>query len=236
MVRGPDSRGARDRVGAFREGPSPLRDWLLRAVRAESSIELWDEPVARQVLRFLQPLVLPLPDLVPNENRGRNGSIDESLKGFDLRYIGVQVKSPTDSVALAAGLFQMNDLLDESHHLSQSIEGAGRHGAGDYWHAIMHRREPDYFNAKYWFRRVGRKEFHSFLAAEADAILSRCTTPAADGWRKRLSKGGWDSTAFVDLCEQLENDRDSELSFAARSIQQVEMTLLLASTYHDAVS
>lgn len=41
--------------------------------------------------------------------------------------------------------------LDRSHSISQSDSSA----EGSFWHGIMHRREGDYSNAKYWFRRVG---------------------------------------------------------------------------------
>ena len=51
-----------------------------------------------------------------------------------------------------SGLWLLNNFLDESHKISQEIHTTG----GSYWHAIMHRREPDYGNSKYWCRRVGR--------------------------------------------------------------------------------
>ena len=53
--------------------------------------------------------------------------------------------------AVLAGLYLLYDELDESHTISQALETP----TGSYWHGIMHRREPDYGNAKYWFRRVG---------------------------------------------------------------------------------
>jgi hypothetical protein len=133
----------------------------------------------------------------------------------------------------------MNGFLDRSHALAQSIEGKGRNRAGDYWHAITHRREPDYSNAKYWFRRVGRHGIHPFLARDADDILASCQSSEAARWRSALINKGkqeWDSLAFVDLCERVEEGQDAELSQAARQIQLIEMALLLSSTYHDAVS
>src|SRR5687767_13390080 len=54
--------------------------------------------------------------------------------------------------ACFAGLWLYFDFLDESHAISQDLDTA----EGSYWHGILHRREPDYPNAKYWFRRVGR--------------------------------------------------------------------------------
>src|SRR5262245_21856010 len=57
-----------------------------------------------------------------------------------------------------AGLWLYFDFLDESHAISQTAEGVPDH---DFWHAIMHRREPDAGNSKYWWRRVGN---HPVLA------------------------------------------------------------------------
>ena len=54
--------------------------------------------------------------------------------------------------ACAAGLWLRFDFLDESHRVSQEDEGNPER---DFWHAVMHRREPDAFNSKYWWRRVG---------------------------------------------------------------------------------
>ena len=58
---------------------------------------------------------------------------------------------PQMATACLAGLWLCYDFLDESHRLSQD----GDDVSFRYWHGIMHRREPDYDNAKYWFRRVG---------------------------------------------------------------------------------
>src|SRR5262245_21358275 len=55
------------------------------------------------------------------------------------------------SPACRAGLWLAFDFLDESHSISQELNTV----EGSYWHALMHRRELDYWNSKYWFRRVG---------------------------------------------------------------------------------
>lgn len=56
-----------------------------------------------------------------------------------------------DSSPIAAGLWMYIDDLERSHTVSQSIPDA----TGSYWHGIMHRREGDFGNSHYWFRRVG---------------------------------------------------------------------------------
>ena len=50
-----------------------------------------------------------------------------------------------------AALWLWHDFLNEAHKIVQDIDTP----EGSYWHGIMHRREGDYSNAKYWFRRVG---------------------------------------------------------------------------------
>ncbi|AIE83916.1 hypothetical protein [Fimbriimonas ginsengisoli] len=52
---------------------------------------------------------------------------------------------------LQAAIWLYVDDLNRSHNVSQGIESE----EGAFWHGIMHRREGDFSNAKYWFRRAG---------------------------------------------------------------------------------
>lgn len=54
--------------------------------------------------------------------------------------------------AYAAGLWLFADDLDKAHAICQAHEGTPTF---DFWHAILHRREGDFANSKYWFRRAG---------------------------------------------------------------------------------
>ena len=53
---------------------------------------------------------------------------------------------------LTAAIYLYGDDLDSSHNQISEIEND--HEAA-YWHGIMHRREGDFSNANYWFRRTG---------------------------------------------------------------------------------
>jgi len=141
-----------------------------------------------------------------------------------------------ERTAVAAGLHLLYDDLDGSHSLSQTIEGRGKNHNGDYWHAIMHRREPDYGNAKYWFRRVGAHPVLAELPAVLERVATEAASPELGRWQNRLVKHGtWDPFAFVDACETAaEHPNDSEFRQALEEIQHFEMLHLLVQSCADA--
>jgi hypothetical protein len=117
------------------------------------------------------------------------------------------------SPACRAGLWLAFDFLDESHSISQELSTV----EGCYWHALMDRREPDYWNSKYWFRRVGNHPVFAQLAGEAARL----------GWRT------WDAEAFVDACER-ECGTGSEREQALRQAQLAEWRALFAWCFDQA--
>jgi hypothetical protein len=114
------------------------------------------------------------------------------------------------SPALRAGLWLHFDFFEESHSISQDL----RTPEGSYWHAILHRREPDAFNAKYWFRQVGVHAIFSKLAA------------AAHSMEPSFSKSHWDPVRFVDLCEA-HRGTGSAMESKLIEIQSAEWRLLM---------
>ena len=65
-----------------------------------------------------------------------------------------------------AGLLLYLSCWDEAHNVAQDIPTAD----GSYWHAIIHRMEPDAANSGYWFRRVGRHAIFPDLHMRAEII------------------------------------------------------------------
>ena len=210
-------------VGPLRPVAEPVWDWLIRAARAGERVDSWPMPAGHRSAECRLPLLAP-------KAPGSEGDwLREHLAGFSLGDFGSRATASIDEIALRAGFYQWHDFLGESHELSQSIEGKGENQLGDYWHAIMHRREPDYSNAKYWFRRIGNQPIWRDLSIDADGILARCSAPEAPRWRDRLRAGSkWDPFAFVDLCEECATDETTDLALAARRIQYVEMCMLVA--------
>ncbi len=214
---------------SFAALPCPVWDWLIRQTDRGRPIQIGD-PICCDG-ETLAPVSRPR--LVPPPVDASGGWLESPLLECDLV---TSSQSTADAIALRAGLLQIHDFLDASHRQSQSVEGEGLHAAGDYWHAIMHRREPDYGNSKYWFRRVGRHPAFDALAERATSILEGSAGPDSAAWQRRLvTPSGWDPFAFVDLCEACAADEDVPLAVAAREVQWQEMRVLLRHTCLDAL-
>lgn len=140
-------------------------------------------------------------------------------------------QSGAAATAVQSGVLLINDFLDASHQRSQSIEG---HSNGDYWHGIMHRREPDFGNAKYWFRRVGHHPVLDTLADVARKIAAGFDSPDVANWLSKITTGGWDAFAAVDLSEAAHRNPTTDLHAFAERLLWAEMILLLAHCCREA--
>lgn len=129
--------------------------------------------------------------------------------------------------ACRAGMWLLYDFLDESHAVSQGLHTP----EGSFWHALMHRRENDFSNSKYWFRRVGDHAVYEPLRAAACGLAAETPHPSA---RFLTTLSAWDPFAFVDLCET-SLAGPSPCEALCRRIQQVEWRLLFDHCYRRAV-
>ena len=134
------------------------------------------------------------------------------------------IKSPPAADAMLAGLWLWHDALEESHTLSQKLDT--RDGA--YWHAIMHRREGDFSNSKYWLARC---RSHPCGAAMAKSLAKLNQSDPA-----LVSAGGWDPFAFVDLVERVHDRPSDPQRPTVIAIQQLEWRVLFDHCAAAAVS
>jgi hypothetical protein len=131
-----------------------------------------------------------------------------------------------------AGLWLAFDFLEESHRISQEIETQ----EGSYWHGVMHRREPDYANSKYWFRRVGRHEIFEPLRQRAAELASDASETSASA-SFLTAQRQWSADRFIDLCETAAHrSGDAEaLNMLCRRIARAEWELLFEHCYRRAI-
>ena len=124
--------------------------------------------------------------------------------------------SAFSSEGALAGLWLYFSCFEECHRVAQDLTTP----EGSFWHAILHRQEPDSGNAAYWFRRVGAHAIFPALYAAAKEIVERY--PAAE-----FRPGpNWDPFAFIMFCERARQQPGSPSERAALEIQRAEWQLL----------
>jgi hypothetical protein len=118
--------------------------------------------------------------------------------------------APATFALVRGGLLYAADAIHEAHALFQEAKG----DVGSYWHGMMHRREGDFDNARYWFRRAGVLPFFSEMhraASEPSALMAR--------------QSNWDPYLFTGECEQARFG-DTESLSALIALQRIEFEVL----------
>lgn len=112
---------------------------------------------------------------------------------------------PTLPLECQAGLWLAFGYWEKAHQVAQDLATP----EGSYWHAILHRREPDAWNSKYWFRQVGSHPVISALVEQAPALGYDYKNPLD----------------FVDFCDKVRGSGAPEEDLA-KQVQHLEWRLL----------
>ena len=114
-----------------------------------------------------------------------------------------------------AGLWLYFSCFEEAHRLVDDP----RTSDGVYWHAILHRQEPDDGNAAYWFRRLRKHPIFAELAAQARTIVA--AHPQVE-----FRVGEWDPYSFIAFCDRARRQPGTVQETVAMEIQRTEWQLL----------
>jgi hypothetical protein len=132
---------------------------------------------------------------------------------------------PADSIRLtlqeappvALGLALLwHDHWDAAHAIAQSDEGEPDH---DFLHAMIHRREGDFGNARFWLRETETHPCHDVIASRAESFLT------SDSLRSAFTiDGRWNARAYLDAVrKQSKGNQDSSQEILLRNLQGAEM-------------
>lgn len=118
--------------------------------------------LARRPLSEAGPLVITAPT---------SSATRSLLSGVtSAQLFNVPIRDPQSASAVLAALWLGHDALDEGHRIAQDIAPP----TGSFWHAIMHRREADFSNAKYWYARCRTHPVNKSLGRVTSSLAGDC--------------------------------------------------------------
>jgi hypothetical protein len=141
-----------------------------------------------------------------------------SLSESDLAG-GKPVMDSQQFALVRGGVLYALDELDAAHRIFQDDASS----EGSYWHGMMHRREGDFDNARYWFRRAGRM-----------AVFSEIHDAARGISESMGRQENWDPYLFTGLCEQARFGAQ-ELVPECQRLQRAEFEALFHRAWSKAV-
>ena len=144
---------------------------------------------------------------------GRLSAIDPS------KLISGEIRDPEMAQAIACSLWLWHDWLDEAHAIAQRLHNE----TGSFWHAIMHRRQGDFANSKYWLKHCQAHPALRAIGNQATVLLGELP---ADNRLLRLTMDGWNAEYFVDLVEQQHARPDVDLAPILVVLQLLEWRVL----------
>lgn len=149
-----------------------------------------------------------------------------------------------DRAVLLAALHVFNDDLETAHTICQSF---GRESVpANFWHGLIHRREPDFQNARGWFGRAERWEGLLEIRDSVQDLLQNvlmmpeygAARDVAFELKRQLDAAGiWEPVPFVDMCETFHGreTQDPAEERLLREVQEAEMVAGVSWTCRCAV-
>lgn len=154
-------------------------------------------PLARRILKHTADRAYERLTIRPGQgNPHALTDLTEAAKAGPRSLCAVFVTREDEAAAMLAGLWLWQDYLTESHEVCQALETP----SGSLWHAIVHRREGDFSNARYWYARA---EVHPALPAIAAAAGTIVRDQPADKQLLRMTAAATVGRALCELVESV---------------------------------
>lgn len=174
-----------------------------------------------------RPIVSVGPQIIWNER------LDRQILAIPLdRLYGNDRDKKVYGLALQAAFLIYNDSLSKGHDVLQDPIIYDRNETGDYWHALMHRKEGDYNNAKHWFPST--HPIHTELQAKVRDYLQTQTIQneeLRDSLATLSGQTAWNPSLFVGIVEKyVKQGLSEEAATLLNNIQRIELELLLDFT------
>lgn len=178
----------------------------------------------------LEPLVrhVELPPIGPGKpNEARRKALEKLNHQNAFTFVNV------DDTAMAkccvAGVLLLHGFIDNAHEIVQALDSDN---AG-YWHGLVHRREGDFNNAKYWARIAWNHPIWNELNTKATELYAESQAGMAARFLDGQEK--WEPFKFIDLCYKSVGS-GSETELLCRKIQQAEWELLFDHSFQKSLN
>ncbi|MBM3824979.1 MAG: hypothetical protein FJ404_19195 [Verrucomicrobia bacterium] len=190
-------------------------------------------PLDPRILSTLLESGLPHLDLTP-----RAGTWTEAQSESFAKELGSGQPMKGNPGLIAGIVLAWHDHFEAAHALAQECDTP----LGAWLHALLHRREPDYSNSKYWLRRAGRLPeqamawipFRGEPKTSTPAWLEVFPAPMAramdwDTMGACFSHGCWNPSGFVDTCARALIRKDPEVLDLLERFQALEFYCLIST-------
>lgn len=116
-------------------------------------------------------------------------------------------------------LYLYLDCFEEAHNVANAHEGTWQ---GNWLHAILHRREPDAANAKYWYARVQAPETdYRIIGWAAREVLGAKPPEGLEALAEAVRKSGsWEPEVFTDLCDRYRKEDPASPAYRLLALLQ----------------
>lgn len=155
--------------------------------------------------------------------------LDEEIAELAARVPGDDPRNKEASQAvqaMAAALYLWNDSLESAHRIVQLFEYIPTF---DLLHGIVHRREGDYANSRYWLRNAGHHPAYYGLQARASRLLegkdwTEVDAEAGSALNAMAEQGEWNPYLFLEaVAIRQSRDGGEEAKEVLEQLQLLEL-------------